>query len=272
MILNKYFTLNNNVKIPAIGLGTWQISNDMVSNVVIKAIENGYTHIDTAVDYNNEVGVGKALKLVNKNRKDIFITTKIPAHVKDKNQAIKVLEKSFSDLSLDYIDLVLIHSPRPWDQLWDKNAYRYYKENIEVWNVLEEYYLKGKIKAIGLSNFFIDDIKNILDNCKVKPMVNQICVFIGNTPFDIIDFCFKNDILVEAYSPIATGRLINHPEITKIANKYNVTLPQLCIKYCLQLNTLPLPKSCNIDHIIENTKLDFTISLDDMEILKNMKI
>ena len=272
MLLQEKFVLSNGLEIPKIGLGTWQIKNEDVYDAVISAVKVGYRHIDTAIAYGNEEGVGKAIKDCGVERSNLYITSKIPAEVKSYEGAKKCIEESLSRLDLEYLDLMLIHAPRPWDQLWDPNANQCYKENLEVWKAMEEAHKAGKIKSIGISNFYYVDIKNILDNCEIKPHVNQICIFIGNTPQDAIDYCNDNGILVEAYSPIATGRLLNNKIVEEMANKYNVSIAQLCIKYCLDINTLPLPKSKTPSHILENTKVDFEINKEDLEKLRNLSI
>ena len=266
----KEFDLNNGHKIPSIGFGTWQISNEDVTEAVLYTLKWGYRHIDTAIDYGNENGVGNALKLSNVDRKEIYLTSKIPAHIKTYEQAKQCIEESLKRLQVDYIDLMLIHSPRPWEGLWDSNYPRLYKENLEVYKALQEAYEDNKIKSIGLSNFFVDDVKNIIENVKIKPVVNQICVYIGNTPKELIDYCNNNDILIEAYSPIATGRLLNNQELINMANKYNVSVAQLCIRYCQQIGTLPLPKSKTKQHIKSNFEINFDIEKEDLEHLKSM--
>ena len=267
MVKDEFFVLNNGVKIPKVGLGTWQISDEDVTSAVITAINNGYKHIDTAIDYGNEKGVGKGIKKSKINRENLFVTTKIPAHIKTYKQAKQCIVESLERLQLDYVDLMLIHSPRPWEMLWDENAPRYYQENLEVYKAIEEAYKEGKVKSIGLSNFFVEDVRNILENVEIKPVVNQICIYIGNTPLELINCCKSHDMLLQAYSPIATGRLLNNEVVKSMADKYNVSIAQLCIKYCLQIDTLPLPKSSKESHIIDNLKLDFDISQEDMEVL-----
>lgn len=269
MISKEYYILSNGVKIPKIGFGTWQIGNDIASKTCLIALNNGYIHIDTAKAYGNEDGVGKAIKQCGLNRKDIFITSKIPAEIKNYEDAKRVIEESLKLLDVEYIDLMLIHAPRPWDEMrWDFE-YRYYKENVEVYRALEEAYLEGKLKSIGVSNFSIDDLKNIFSNCKIKPMVNQICVFAGDTPIDLINFCKEEGILVEAYSPLGTGRLFKSEFVKQMAEKYNVSVAQLGIRYAYQLGTLPLPKSVTESHIKNNIEIDnFEIDKEDMDSLK----
>lgn len=270
MEINEFYTLSNGIQIPNIGFGTWQIDNDIASRCVLDALDSGYIHIDTAIAYGNEVGVGEAVKASNIKREDIFITSKIPAEIKTYEDAKRCIDESLKRLDVSYIDLMLIHAPRPWSLMGPNPTYRYFKENIEVYKALEEAYLEGKLKSIGVSNFDKDDIENIFSNCKIKPHVNQICVFIGNTPFDLIRYCKEQNILVEAYSPLGTGKLLKNEKAKIIADKYNVSIAQLGIRYCLQIGTLPLPKSVSKSHIEENKNVDFIISGEDMDILKKI--
>lgn len=266
MIKDEYFVLNNNIKIPKIGFGTWQIPRDKATSAIISALKNGYRHIDNAIAYENGKEVGEGIKKSQLTRNEVFITSKIPAEIKNYQDAKECINRALQDLDVDYIDLMLIHAPRPWSQMHD-NSVMLYDENIEVYHALEEAYKEGKLKAIGVSNFAIDDLENIINNCEIVPQVNQICIHIGNTPCDLIHYCEKHNILVEAYSPIATGRLLNDERIKLIADKYGVSIPQLCIKYCLELNTLPLPKSEKDTHIKDNIKVDFKIKKEDIELL-----
>ena len=182
-----------------------------------------------------------------------------------------MIETSLENLDTDYIDLMLIHSPRPWQEFFTPVGNNYFAENIDVWHAMEETYKNGKLRSIGVSNFDIMDIDNIISNCEIAPMVNQIRVHIGHTPKDIIDYCQNRNILVEAYSPNATGKLTGNKIISEMAQKYNVSVPQLGIRYCLQLNLLPLPKSVNIEHIKQNAQLDFVITSEDMKKLSEIE-
>ena len=263
-----YLILNNDQKIPSLAYGTWLINNKDASKCVQLALKHGYRHIDTAQAYGNEKGVGEGIRASGLPREEIYVTSKVMAEIKSYDKAKKSIDKSLKDLGLDYIDLMLIHCPQPWALFRGKN--KYFKENIEVWRALEEAYKEGKVKAIGVSNFNIEDLQNILDHCEIKPMVNQILIHIGEVPVDIIKFCSENDIVVESYSPIAHGRALNNNAIVEMANKYNVSVPQLCIKFTLQLETVSIPKASSEEHIRDNTKLDFTISEEDM--IKLMKL
>lgn len=271
-ILTEVYELGNGVKIPKMALGTWQIPNDVVVNAVGAALKNGYSHVDTASAYRNEVGVGKAVGESGISREKLFITTKIPAEIKSYVKAKEIIEKSLENLHMDYIDLLLIHAPKPWQEMFRGCEKNYFKENIAVWTAMEEAYTSGKIRAIGVSNFDATDIKNLMDNCEVKPMINQIRFFIGNTQDVITTFCQENDILVEGYSPINTGALLENKLILKMANKYGKTIPQICIRYILQRGVLPLPKSTHEEYIIQNANVDFEISKEDMEYLNSQKI
>ena len=268
MILNEKYTLSNGVEIPKLGLGTWFIRDNDVEQAVKDAVEIGYRHIDTAQAYQNENGVGKGIKACGVKREELFVTTKLAAEVKSYDEAVASIDSSLKTLGLDYIDLMIIHSPKPWMEFHSDDSY--FEGNREAWRALEEAYQAGKLRAIGVSNFEKADIDNILESCTVKPMVNQILAHISNTPKELIEYCKNNDILVEAYSPIGHGELMKNQEVKKIAEKYDVSVPQLGIRYCLQLNTLPLPKTANPAHMRNNAEVDFVISEEDMKFLKNM--
>ena len=268
MMLEETYVLNNGVTIPKLGFGTWMIDNESVIQAVKEALVIGYRHIDTAQAYGNENGVGKAIRESGIDRKEIFVTSKVAAEHKSYETAAQSIDESLAKLGLNFIDLMIIHAPEPWNEFREAN---YDAENVEVWKALEDAYKQGKIKAIGVSNFNEHDLENILQNSTVKPAVNQILTHITNTPFELIEYCKENDILIEAYSPIGHGELLKHPELAKMAEKYQVSIAQLGIRYCLQLNLLPLPKSATKVHIQNNAELDFDISYEDMEILKAMK-
>ncbi len=264
---NNTLKLYNGVEIPQIGLGTWLIDDDKVAEIVKAALQLGYRHIDTAEAYENERGVGEGIRLSGVPREEIFLQTKLIAEAKNYEDAKKEIAQSFEKLGVDYIDLMIIHSPQPWDRFRDGNHYE--EGNLEAWKALVEYYKAGKIRAIGVSNFEQVDIENIINNSDVKPMVNQILCHISNTDFELIKYCQDNDIVVEAYSPIAHGALLNNKEVTDMATKYGVSIAQLCIRYTLQLGLVSLPKTTNPNHLASNIDVDFTISDEDMVTLCN---
>lgn len=270
MILNEKYKMNNGLEIPKVALGTWLIDDDKAAEAVREAVKIGYRHIDTAQAYLNERGVGEGIRTCGLPREEIFITSKVAAENKTYDSAAKSIEETLEKTGLEYIDMMIIHCPQPWAEV-GKSENRYYRENKEVWRALEDAVNAGKVKTIGVSNFLEKDIENILDGCKIKPAVNQILAHISNTPFALIDYCKNKDILVEAYSPIAHGEILRNGEIIKIADKYGVSVPQLCIKYDLQLGMVVLPKTDNPEHMKTNSELDFTISDEDMSFLKNIE-
>ncbi len=270
-VLTQSYTLSNGVKIPKLGLGLWRIDNEKVPSVISEAIKVGYRHFDSAQAYENEVGTGEGIRAAIKGglkREEIFVTTKIRAEHKSYKSAKKSIDESLGKLKLDFIDLMLIHSPQPWS---DFRGGDYAKGNIEAWRALEDAHKEGKIRAIGVSNFLQKDLENIFANCATKPMVNQILTHIGNTPFDLIAYCKAQGLVVEAYSPIAHGELLRDERIVKMAQKYGVSAPQLCIRYALEIGTIPLPKSANPAHIASNAQVDFSIERADLEELKQMR-
>ena len=270
MIYNKTITLSNGVEIPVLALGTWLIADEKAADAVKAAIALGYRHIDTAQAYGNERGVGEGVRESGIDRNEIFITSKVAAECKSYESAAKSIDETLRKMKLDYIDMMIIHSPQPWIEV-NQSDNRYYAENREVWRALEDAYVAGKVRAIGVSNFLQEDLDNILPTCKVKPMVNQVLAHISNTPFDVIEYCQTKGIDVEAYSPVAHGEAMKNEKIAAIATKYGVTVPQLCIKYDIQLGLIVLPKTENPAHMKTNGELDFTISGEDMTVLKSME-
>lgn len=273
MVLDEFYKLNCGVRIPKVALGTWQTPESTVGEVVAAAIDIGYRHIDTAIAYENERGVGKGIKRglaeTGMRRESLFVTTKIPAEVKTYKEAEACILESMERLDCDFIDLMLIHAPKPWCEMNTPDAPRYYAENLEVWRALEDANASGKIRAIGVSNFDVDDLKNIMDNGLVMPAVNQVRVHVGHVPAEVIEFCQQNGVVVEAYSPNANGRLMDVKPVCEMAAKYGVSVPQLASRFCLQLGLLPLPKSTHVERVCQNSDLDFEIGIGDMaELLK----
>ena len=266
MIKDEVFKLSNGINIPKVGFGTWQASPDDAYNSTLIALKNGYRHIDTAYAYHNEESIGKAIKDSNIKREELFITTKCPAEIKTYEGVKKHFYASLKALNLDYIDLYLIHAPWPWSNVGQNCD----KENVEVWKAFIDLYKEGLIKSIGVSNFSIHDIENIVSSTSFVPHVNQIRYFIGNRQQELTSYCQKHNILVEAYSPLATGKIVEDDKLLNIAKKYNVSTAQLCIRFCLENNTLPLPKSIHEERIKANIDLDFNISKEDMEILNSL--
>jgi diketogulonate reductase-like aldo/keto reductase len=266
-ILNDTYTLANGITIPKLGLGTWFIDDDQAAGAVRAAIEIGYRNIDTAQAYGNERGVGEGVRTSGVSREELFVSTKLAAEIKDYDGAVAAIDESLAKLDIGYIDLMLIHAPQPWD---DFRGGDYAEGNRQAWRALEEAHEAGKIRAIGVSNFLQSDLENILEHGTVTPHVNQLLVHAGNTPSELITFCQSQGILVEAYSPIAHGEILDNTQVQAMAQKYGVSVPQLCIRYTLQLGTVSLPKTANPDHMRSNAQVDFEISEADMDVLKDL--
>ena len=267
MILDETYTLSNGVEIPKLGLGTWFIADDVAAQAVRDAISIGYRNIDTAQAYGNERGVGEGLRTAGVPREDFFVSTKLAAEIKDYEGAVAAIVGSLATMGLDYVDLMLIHSPQPWS---DFRGGDYSEGNREVWRALEEAYEAGKIRSIGVSNFLEKDVESLLETAKVVPHVNQLLVHVGNTPSDLLEYCALKKVLVQAYSPIAHGAILGNPTVAEVAERYGVSIPQLCIRYTLQLGTQSLPKTGNPEHMRDNAQVDFVISNEDMAALRDL--
>ena len=270
MIYHEIFTMANGVIIPKLALGTWFIDDDKAAEAVRNAVKIGYRHIDTAQAYGNERGVGEGVRTCGIKREEIFVTSKVAAEHKDYKTAAAGIDETLRKMKLDYLDMMIIHSPQPWREV-NQSDNRYVEGNREAWRALEDAYKAGKLRAIGISNFLQGDIESLCETAEIKPMVNQILAHISNTPFELINYCQQNGIIVEAYSPVAHGEALKNPAIKAMADKYGVSVPQLCIKYDLQLDMVVLPKTANPDHMRSNAELDFVISDEDMELLKNIE-
>lgn len=198
------------------------------------------------------------------------MVSKVAAEHKAYEEAMNGINKTLETMGLDYLDMMIIHSPQPWVKV-NQSEDRYVEGNRAAWKALEDAYKAGKLKAIGISNFQIGDIESLMETAEIKPMVNQILLHISNTLLELVEYCQKNGIAVEAYSPIAHGEILNQPQIKEMADKYGVSVPQLCIRYTLQLGAISLPKTGNPAHMKTNADVDFGISAEDMEVLKHFK-
>ncbi len=266
----KTLTLNNGVKIPQLGLGTWFIDDSNAAEAVKAAAKLGYRHFDTAQAYGNERGVGEGIRGCGVSREEIFAVSKVAAEHKTYDSAAKSIDETLLKTGLDYLDMMIIHSPQPWDKV-NQSDDRYVEGNRAAWRALEDAYKAGKLRAIGVSNFKKEDIESLLETAEIKPMVNQILLHISNSPAELIKYCGEKGIVVEAYSPIGHGEILNQPDIMAMAEKYGVTVPQLCIRYTLQLGAVSLPKTADPAHMKSNSEVDFEISEQDMEVLKSVK-
>lgn len=261
----KTITLNNGVNVPELGFGTWCIDDDKAAEAVRTAIKVGYRHIDTAQAYGNERGVGEGIRTCDMTREELFVVSKVAAEHKSYDSAASSIDETLAKMGLNYLDMMIIHAPQPWAE-W-RGEKRYFEENREVWRALEDACRAGKLRAIGVSNFLIDDLESLLPHCEIKPAVNQILAHIGNMPKELIDFCKSQGIAVEAYSPIAHGEALKSSAIVDTAKKYGISSAQLCVRYILQSGLIALPRASSYEHIKENAALDFTISEEDMKAL-----
>lgn len=263
-VLSESYTLSNGVTIPKIGFGTWQIPNGADAyNSVAMALEAGYRHIDTAYAYGNEESVGEAIRDSGLDRTDVFITSKLPAEVKTGKRAKLHFEATLKNLGTDYLDLYLIHAPWPWSDEGSNHD----EGNQEVWKAFEKIYESGAARAIGVSNFDVHDLTSLLSVARVKPMVNQIQYYVGFTEPKITSFSKENGLLIEAYSPLATGDLLTNDTLKGLATKYGVTPAQIALRFCLDTGVLPLPKATSQAHIEANADLDFRLSDSDLTVL-----
>ncbi len=266
--VNKYYDLNNGMKIPTLGFGTWQIKNGKEAyESVKKALEVGYRHLDTAEAYRNEESVGKAIRDSGILRENIFVTTKI-ANTHHTYESAKVaINDSLKRLGLNYIDLYLIHWPNPIDI-----RPNYEKRNKAVYQAMEEAYLEGKIKALGVSNFHPHHLEALLKTAQIKPTVNQIYINPGDMQEKLVMFNQEHNLLTVAYSPLGTGEIFENEVLKKMASKYQRTVAQIALRWSLQHGYLPLPKSITPARIEENFKVfDFKLEDEDMVIIDALK-
>lgn len=261
--MNDYY-LYNQVNIPEIGFGTWHIKESTIlESSIISAINLGYRHIDTASKYNNEEFIGNTLKKYKIPRKNIFITSKVWNNDKGYERTLKAFDNTLNRLQTDYLDLYLIHWPMTSDN-WEE-------ENWSTWNALEKLYKNGRVRAIGVSNFLIKHLQSLKKQINITPMVNQIEFHPGYMQKETVDYCIKNNIVVEAWSPMGSGKMLDNIELNRIAKKYNKSVAQICIKWCLQNNVIPLPKSTHYERIKENINVyDFSLSQEDMHFINSM--
>lgn len=265
--LTDTYVLNNGVKIPCIGFGTWQTPEGEVAYESVKAaLECGYRHIDTAAMYGNEASVGRAVKESGIKREDIFITSKLGNTQHGYEDTKEAFLQTLANLGTDYLDLYLIHWPNPikYRDSW-QNA------NAGSWKAMEEFYEQGKVRALGISNFLPHHIDALLETAKIKPAINQIRLCPGLTQEEVSAYCLKHDILLEAYSPLGTGKLFTVEKMQELAAKYGKTIAQVGIRWSLQMGYLPLPKSVTPSRIKENAEIfDFTLTEEDAAVIAGL--
>ena len=266
--LTDCFTLNNGVKIPCIGYGTWQTPNGEIGvSSILHAIEAGYRHIDTAQGYENEESVGIAVKKSSVDRKDLFITSKLANSEHGYEKTCTAFEETMKKLDMDYLDLYLIHWPNPISSRknWEE-------ANAGTWKAFEEFYKAGRIRAIGISNFHQHHIEALMKTASIAPMANQIRLCPGDTQDEVVNYCRSQNILLEAYSPFGVGKIFQIPQMQDLAKKYGKSIAQICIRWSLQREYLPLPKSVTAARIQENTEVfDFELEAEDVQMIADLK-
>lgn len=257
--INSCIELNDGNSIPILGFGVYLIPPGRTTySSVLEALSIGYRHIDTASIYENEADIGKAIKESQYNREDIFVTTKLWNSDQGYHSALKAFDKSLKELQLEYLDLYLLHWP-------------VYEKRIESWKALNTLKSNGRCRSIGVSNFMIHHLIELIDSTGIIPAVNQI----EFSPFlyqqDLLHFCQKNKIIVESYSPLTAGKRLNDEVLIQIAAKHVKTPAQILIRWNLQHNLVPLPKSKTPKRILENSLVfDFNLDNDDMKILDSL--
>lgn len=261
------FKISNGIEIPAIGFGTWLLEGEKVTEPLKIALAKGYTHIDTAAVYKNEKEIGAVLKSENVDRSQLFITSKCWNSERGYEKALAAFEQTLADLQTDYLDLYLIHWPANETQFPDT-----WKElNAATWRAFEEIYKSGKAKAIGVSNFNINHLEALAETVEIKPMVNQIEFHPGHSQPELVNFCKQHDILVQAWSPLGSGRILENELIVSLAHKYKVSVGQICINYCLAKEIVPLPRSSSEKNIEANlTSTDFKLNAEDIKAIDEM--
>ena len=264
------YTLANGVTIPKIGFGTWQIAEgEEAYNSVSFALKAGYTHIDTAQIYGNEVSVGKVIADSNLAREDIFLTTKLWNDKHDYELAKTSIDESLERLGVDYLDLLLIHWPNP-KALRENDAWK--AGNAGARKAMEEAYKEGKVRAIGVSNFMQHHLEALIETAEIVPQVNQILLAPGCNQEDLVAYCQERDILLEAYSPLGTGSIFGNKDVEAVAKRNGKSVAQVALRWSLQKGFLPLPKSVTPKNVKGNLDIfDFDLSEEDMAVLDKIQ-
>ncbi len=270
MTMIETYSLTNGTTIPKIGFGTWQLEEGEVAyQSVLKALEYGYRHVDTAQIYGNEKSVGQAIVDSGVDREAIFLTTKVWNDKGTYEETLASIDESLAKLQTDYVDLLLIHWPNPAEFQAD-DAWK--ERNAQVWRAMEEAYQAGKVKAIGVSNFLRHHLETLFQTAQVKPMVNQIKLCPGLPQEDLVDFCRQHRMLLEAYSPLGKGAAFSNETLKQLAEKYDTTVAQLALKWSLQHGFLPLPRSQTPANIKSNLEIpDFDLSAEDLAKMDQIK-
>ncbi|HZX05636.1 aldo/keto reductase [Kribbella sp.] len=254
-------TLDNGVEIPQLGLGVWQVEDSVVTDVVATAFETGYRHIDTAAIYGNEAGVGRAIAASGIPRDELFVTTKVWNSDQGYDSTLKAFDTSRAKLGLETVDLYLIH----WQSL-QRDLY------VETWKALEQLYADKRVRAIGVSNFHEPALRRIFEETTIRPAVNQIELHPALPQDELRAFNAENDIVTEAWSPLASGELLGNEALATIGAKYGKSPAQVMIRWHLQLGNVVIPKTVTPSRIRENFEVfDFALDNDDMAAIADLE-
>lgn len=268
-VLKTTVTLSNGKTMPVLGYGTWFMQGEIAAQGVRDALSVGYRLVDTAQAYANEKDVGQGIRESDVARDEVYVVSKVAAELKDYDSVKASIEQSSKDLDVGPIDLMLVHSPQPW-KLVNQSEDRFLEGNREAWRAMEDAVDSGLVKSIGVSNFEIGDLENILGSCRIAPVVNQVLCHAGHTPAELMDWCEGKKIQMMSYSPLGHGSLLKDMLIVQMASKYDVSPAQLCIRYDLQLGTVTIPKASSIERMKQNANVNFEIDPDDMAELRKM--
>tara|TARA_R110002051_G_scaffold67632_1_gene122182 strand:- start:217 stop:1059 length:843 start_codon:yes stop_codon:yes gene_type:complete len=262
----KTLLLNDNSKIPIIGFGTYKSKEQEGIESVVSAISNGYSLIDTASKYENEEAVGKGIKKSGVAREDVYITTKLWRENLGYESTKIEFNKSLKKLNVDYIDLYLIH--------WPANAKNYdnwQKANADSWKAMEELQAEGKIKSIGVSNFFQEHLEALFETANIMPAINQIEFHPGYWQPELVAYCKSQNIAVESWSPLARGKVFENETLKEIAKKHYKSVSQVCLRWIIQHEVIVIPKSTSPKRIAENMNIfDFKLDTTEMELINNL--
>ncbi len=254
-------TLRSGIQIPCIGFGTWKMQPAVAEAAVAEGIRMGYCHIDTATAYCNETGVSGGIKKSGVARSELFVTTKLPNAEHGYKKTKASLEGALKNLSMDYVDLYLIHWP-----VIEEHKDHYKEDILETWRAFLELKKEGKLRVAGVSNFMIEHLELLKNNGMELPEVNQAQFHPQCTEEELRAYCAREQILVEAWSPLIQGQAFEREILFRMAEKYEVSVAQICVRFCLQNNVLPIPKSTNPDRMRNNAQVfDFNISEEDMK-------
>lgn len=262
------FMLHHQLKHPKMGFGTYKLNPDDVAYDVLRyAMDQGIRHFDSAIIYRNEKALGQAIRDSGLPREAFFITSKLPPHIKHKEGALRMFERTLKNLGFDYLDAYIINAPGPFDDLEGD----YDEGNIEVYQTLETLYREGRVKAIGVSQFPLRLLNLLLERCAIVPHIHQISYFVGHTRDELVTFAKKHHILIQAFSPLAKGYLLTNPTLNEIAKRYDVKPATLALNYILQKGHAPIPKATTPTHVDDFYEMTIPIAPHDMHLLDQVK-